>query len=1406
MVFGAVGIGMHDWKFVDIGIKANAATCSLGEIIEFGSYPQTEVTDKTLLAELNSQDLEWFSYNYYSGYYSGDRSDRESAHVGDWMQYADVIYKDDKYRAVKFSSYRPILTYIENSAENSEQDDNGYFTDIVYWFKYEPIKWLVLDPAEGLILSEIVLDSQVFNNVVVKERDENYLEDENWIEEYKYYSGSSYANDYSQSDIREWLNNDFYDMAFTTEEKAEIYETVNYNLCENPRYTNATTTDNVFLLTYDDMYNTEYGFTSEEDVYGYRTINREPQSSDYAKCQGVEVNFYNSTSPYMTRTAAVFSDRFYVGGIGTSVEYSSYGIRPSLQVDLNSFNTYSNVSLGDVVEFGSYPQSLVTDTLLIDKLNNQTINWYYYDYYSSGKKSLYMQYADVTLGNEKYRAVTFSRYRPTKTDRASERSSSYQDDNGYLANNVYWFKYEKVKWEVLDPDTGLVISQNVIDSQPYVNNVYVYQGSAYSDNKHTKLAETYNTSYIREWLNTTFWNTAFSNTEKNLVNSYYISYCLPTQASESINDKVGLLSRYDVSNADYGFKEDYTLPDENRLTKASEYAYCQGLESNDNGYPSWRLLGGYFVDKIDSCANIGTQEGSLNGVVIYDYTSIGIRPCIKLDLNSVNIVSPTENSLRLVSVSPNYNATAVSYTDSVVLTFNKNIKTNLLSGQYETDTEIAIRSYTTDEPIYSTYEMNPESFPIESGNQLIIPFALLKMIPGEKYYVYISPNSIRAADNFFGEKFEGITDKDAYTFSNFTPSITEGYSLDLFSANGNIEVKPGEEVSVAAILSLDGIPDNTNGITFTISDTSIAEITKIDKQSDRIVVFIKGNQQGITTLSVNADNADRNISAPVFVNDDKAVYYPSDLYKFDEDNPLITQGMFLTDFDFEENDNGETSAKFNVYNADCCTGIVDVYDSKGVCVESVLIDMFDGDYPTDIFDHMEYAGELIYNVFEIFDPAVIIQKAYTEKTSVSIDIPHNGYITVTKDVAASDALLVYDVVTLSLEAISCASDVIDHFSSEEEEDVKKAVAEKILVKISETWLKKIRNSFIDYSTQNKSTDDFIYALFSDIDSALAESGDDFIDILTETAAETLPDVVFDDLKKHILKDFGIDIVDKIFYKSVKVVKWATIFNYISVYLMDESLVIYASQDGETKYSNGAKAQLSEDDENIVFHSVMITTGEKADALNVINEDTKLFEISLIKNGKVYDPYKTVAVYLPIPEGWDTEKLTVYHLTDDYKTREKLDVVIENGYVKFETEGFSPFILANGELSFIDSISIKTPSTTTINYGDTLVLHADIANIPNGAKIEWSVYGDGVSISPSDDGKTCAVTSKKSREFTVSMKLVDDNGTVVKNLAGEELVSTQKLSSKAGFFQKIISFLKNLFGMNRVIVQAFKGII
>ncbi len=316
-----------------------------------------------------------------------------------------------------------------------------------------------------------------------------------------------------------------------------------------------------------------------------------------------------------------------------------------------SAETEPTYQSGDIIEFGNYPQSKLDETEdaeLIAELekrapvdNTKWISYGYYSgsgYYDDGQMSPkdYMRYKDIVYNGEKYRAVIFDTYRPYETGgESSEDAPSYQNANGYICKNVYWFKYESIKWRVLDPLTGLIMCNSAIDSQAYSN--YISYGMSLNGstgvfwkNDTGKYASDYTTSSLRTWLNSNFYNTAFSKAQKNNINLTELS-----ETSEP--DKVFLLSYDEIKTAAYGFNSDASANNVARQLGASDYAKCQGCFVNC-GICSWWLgthtgiMYERFIDDDGSCFT-GVDENNIPQYHInFGESYHGVVPALRLSI------------------------------------------------------------------------------------------------------------------------------------------------------------------------------------------------------------------------------------------------------------------------------------------------------------------------------------------------------------------------------------------------------------------------------------------------------------------------------------------------------------------------------------------------------------------------------------------------------------------------------------------------------------------------------------------------------------------------------------------------------------------------------------------------------
>ena len=91
-----------------------AGALNVGKIIEFGTYPQTRVSETVPLA-VAANKATWKSYEYYIGTGSEDGNMAPGNH----MKFADFFSNGKKYRAVEFTEYRPYGTDLAAGASAS---------------------------------------------------------------------------------------------------------------------------------------------------------------------------------------------------------------------------------------------------------------------------------------------------------------------------------------------------------------------------------------------------------------------------------------------------------------------------------------------------------------------------------------------------------------------------------------------------------------------------------------------------------------------------------------------------------------------------------------------------------------------------------------------------------------------------------------------------------------------------------------------------------------------------------------------------------------------------------------------------------------------------------------------------------------------------------------------------------------------------------------------------------------------------------------------------------------------------------------------------------------------------------------------------------------------------------------
>ncbi|MDE6058614.1 MAG: hypothetical protein K2G44_01070 [Clostridia bacterium] len=271
----AESISKHGYCVED---KDASKTYSTGDLVYFGNYPQNLVENESVLSALDEvkgtlPDFEsagdWTSFGYYS-----------EGEAADYMYYKDVTLSGVQYRGVYLTDYRPWYSGLTAGEENSYIDESDYETETVYWFEYAPIQWTVLEYRDGSMFlnAKYVLEAQPFQNTYERDGDDFIIP-----------QSSHYVNQWQYSSLRAFLNETFYEFAFNEMQQALIQpvmldnRTTGYSANAPYQVNQKNTEDKVFLLSYQDVSNTAYGYSA-------KGASRARSFTEYSVIQGLRTS------------------------------------------------------------------------------------------------------------------------------------------------------------------------------------------------------------------------------------------------------------------------------------------------------------------------------------------------------------------------------------------------------------------------------------------------------------------------------------------------------------------------------------------------------------------------------------------------------------------------------------------------------------------------------------------------------------------------------------------------------------------------------------------------------------------------------------------------------------------------------------------------------------------------------------------------------------------------------------------------------------------------------------------------------------------------------------------------------------------------------------------------------------
>ena len=749
---------------------------------------------------------------------------------------------------------------------------------------------------------------------------------------------------------------------------------------------------------------------------------------------------------------------------------------------------------------------------------------------------------------------------------------------------------------------------------------------------------------------------------------------------------------------------------------------------------------------------------------------------------------------------------------------------------------------------------------------------------------YLTNANIHYNSNSGGEDpdLPGTGDKDPET-------PAEEMNIAVLTTERSLCVKIGESMSLSFGLMKNGLLDGEwKKMSVVVSDPSIVSLSDYRKTYFGYAIDVKGEKKGSTNFVVTDTESGKSISFIVNVYDsfvssssfdinNISTFYPNNKWESKiQTNIYNMNGLYINNYNCSK-EGKKYKVSFDVYNSKFHNGAVDIFDENGTWIGSEIIDKYSD--ISSLWDTGEQAFYLITNTIALIPGGkdsnflTYEQESFSKHTHIEIEVPDGGYFTISNNFAESMGTFLYNACEILYEGVSTLIDLatadsidVSAFSKLIANDIADdPISRKMF---QEIFIKTVDNEIRSYSKN---------ILSGNVSSAYAGISELLENILDSLNIEW----------KHLFKSVT-GVGESIFVKlsgpaglalkgCFAISKGTNKFSQAIdlAKSIDETYAnVYSKINEGTINSYGVIINTNGNiDSETVLQVFRISNSNIADT--IINSDNplekyELYNICFVKNDTLVQPKGKVKVYIPIPDGMNSDTCNVYRQEEDGNWT-VLDAHVEGNYLVFETDHFSFYAVigdvAKAEIKTlpkkldyyigetldssgltlnvneetIDSgfictptvifkegkqmitvkygsstvtfnvnvsqktdeydnqVLIRTPSTASVDYGDSIILHLDIdKSLPDGAYIEWSESNGNFSMSVSADGLTCKVSPKSSGKTVFTATVYDKDGNVISS-------DTQEMTAKAGLWQKIVAFFKKIFGLTKTFPEAFKGI-
>lgn len=518
----------------------------------------------------------------------------------------------------------------------------------------------------------------------------------------------------------------------------------------------------------------------------------------------------------------------------------------------------------------------------------------------------------------------------------------------------------------------------------------------------------------------------------------------------------------------------------------------------------------------------------------------------------------------------------------------------------------------------------------------------------------------------------------------------EGAKIKVYTAYPDSIIGVEQEVKILFELSINGTYIPIEEYEVNISDPSIIEMTDSQKSEGSQILTIKGLKNGTAELTFTEKSSGAKITLPITV-ENKCNYFRCSAFPI----PYESSGsIYVADYKCTIAQGGMHDITFNAYNTSYAYGVVEVYNEKNELIKLVPLDpRSDGSGMEKVINGFKYVWLDVKDIFD-GDTPFYTKESNAKYTPVTIeDIPENAEIIITSDGSESNFPTLYMGVDTFVRTV-CAASTIDLKIDAQESTVKalmSALADSLIESISHE------------KTEKTITQELIKETSKDISTAIglsvsAESISDIYESISKLFQNL--DINVEDIMLNVLTGMGYDVADTAFttvvpqYKIVNLVDqiletaWPLTdyqFNIdrgkMEIHTMKHGMQNFVANNSITVTQQG------DFNSDIVLDAYTVEKNEELEKLpDSINEkvsNCNIYNITLREKGVEIQPDGEIEVKIPVPDGVDGEKCSVYRIEKNDELT-KLDSTLDNGYLIFKTSHLSYYVIGQDDSKFISN--------------------------------------------------------------------------------------------------------------------------